>query len=117
VIFAQSPEATPLGIGNWLIDSAAIAALLLIFLKIIDHFKRKPSIDVEFVTKKEFNHHVDSVNHRLEVMNREAIEGRRNLHKDIERVQEKITDKLGEFSIEITNSVGELRGEMRRLGK
>ncbi len=46
--FAQefpTPDATHL--SNWLVDAAALGAILLIFLKIIDHFKRKPSLEQE----------------------------------------------------------------------
>ena len=117
MFFAQIPQATALGMGNWLVDGAAIATMVLVFLKIGDHFKRKPSIDAEFVTKDEFNRHVSHVNHKLEVMASEAVIGRRNLHKDIEHSTEKINDRIAEFSIDITNSVGELRGEMRRISK
>ncbi len=47
-IFAQDlPPATPAGISSWLIDAAAIGAILLVFLKVIDHFKRKPSLEQE----------------------------------------------------------------------
>jgi hypothetical protein len=31
----------------WLIDAAAMAATLLVFLKVIDHFKRRPSLEQE----------------------------------------------------------------------
>lgn len=32
---------------TWLVDAAAACACLLVFLKVIDHFKRKPSVDQE----------------------------------------------------------------------
>jgi hypothetical protein len=47
-LFAQefpAPDATHL--SNWLVDAAALGAILLIFLKIVDHFKRKPSLEQE----------------------------------------------------------------------
>jgi hypothetical protein len=40
-----SPDAAHL--SNWLIDAAAVGAILLVFLKVIDHFKRKPSLEQE----------------------------------------------------------------------
>jgi hypothetical protein len=46
--FAQdfpTPDAAHL--SNWLVDAAALGAILLIFLKVIDHFKRKPSLEQE----------------------------------------------------------------------
>jgi hypothetical protein len=49
-IFAQevpAPDAAHL--SAWLVDAAAVGAILLVFLKIIDHFKRKPSLEQETV--------------------------------------------------------------------
>ena len=46
--FAQefpAPDAAHL--SGWLVDAAAVGAILLIFLKLIDHFKRKPSLEQE----------------------------------------------------------------------
>lgn len=46
--FAQelpAPDAAHL--SSWLVDAAALGAILLVFLKIIDHFKRKPSLEQE----------------------------------------------------------------------
>jgi len=34
-------------LSSWLIDAAALAAILLVFLKVIDHFKRRPSLEQE----------------------------------------------------------------------
>jgi len=34
-------------ISSWLTDAAAVGAILLIFLKVIDHFKRRPSLEQE----------------------------------------------------------------------
>jgi hypothetical protein len=40
-----SPDAAHL--SAWLTDAAALGAILLIFLKVIDHFKRRPSLEQE----------------------------------------------------------------------
>jgi hypothetical protein len=46
--FAQEFPATDAAhLSSWLVDAAALGAILLIFLKIIDHFKRKPSLEQE----------------------------------------------------------------------
>jgi hypothetical protein len=48
VLLAQEiPQATPEALSTWLIDAAALAAILLVFLKVIDHFKRRPSLEQE----------------------------------------------------------------------
>jgi len=41
------PEPDPTRLSAWLIDAAALAAILLVFLKVIDHFKRRPSLEEE----------------------------------------------------------------------
>ena len=43
----EIPSADAAHLSNWLIDAAAVGAILLVFLKIIDHFKRKPSLEQE----------------------------------------------------------------------
>jgi hypothetical protein len=48
VFLAQEiPSADAAHLSNWLVDAAAAGAILLVFLKIIDHFKRKPSLEQE----------------------------------------------------------------------
>jgi hypothetical protein len=47
-IFAQEiPAPDTAHLSSWLVDAAALGAILLVFLKIIDHFKRKPSLEQE----------------------------------------------------------------------
>jgi hypothetical protein len=56
-------------------------------------FKPQPLIvkqHDEYVTKEEFNEHVSAMNQDLANMRREATEGRRNLHRDIEAMPQKV---------------------------
>src|SRR5476649_2713477 len=47
-VFAQEvPQPDPERLSSWLVDAAALAAILLVFLKVIDHFKRRPSLEQE----------------------------------------------------------------------
>src|SRR5471032_1312805 len=47
-VFAQEfPPPDPARLSSWLVDAAALAGILLVFLKIIDHFKRRPSLEQE----------------------------------------------------------------------
>jgi hypothetical protein len=47
-VFAQEiPAPDTAHLSSWLVDAAALGAILLVFLKIIDHFKRKPSLEQE----------------------------------------------------------------------
>ena len=43
----EGPAADAAHFSAWLTDAAALAAILLIFLKVIDHFKRRPSLEQE----------------------------------------------------------------------
>jgi len=43
----EVPAPDPVRLSSWLIDAAALAAILLVFLKVIDHFKRRPSLEQE----------------------------------------------------------------------
>src|SRR5476649_17373 len=47
VLAQEIPAAEPGHFSTWLIDAAALAAMLLVFLKVIDHFKRRPSLEQE----------------------------------------------------------------------
>lgn len=42
-----APQGTPDGISLWLINGAAVAAMVLLALNIIQHFRRKPPIEAE----------------------------------------------------------------------
>jgi len=47
VLAQDVPSPDPERLSSWLIDAAALAAILLVFLKVIDHFKRHPSLEQE----------------------------------------------------------------------
>jgi len=47
VLAQEVPSADPQHLSSWLIDAAALGAILLVFLKVIDHFKRRPSLEEE----------------------------------------------------------------------
>src|SRR5271170_3840466 len=43
----EIPPPDPAHLSSWLLDAAALGAILLVFLKVIDHFKRRPSLEQE----------------------------------------------------------------------
>ncbi len=47
VLAQELPTPMPDHLSSWLVDAAALGAILLVFLKIIDHFKRRPSLEQE----------------------------------------------------------------------
>jgi hypothetical protein len=47
VLGQEIPPPDPAHLSSWLVDAAALGAILLVFLKVIDHFKRRPSLEQE----------------------------------------------------------------------
>ena len=47
VMAQEVPSPDAARFSSWLIDAAALAAILLVFLKVIDHFKRRPTLEQE----------------------------------------------------------------------
>lgn len=47
VLAQEIPQPEAAHLSSWLVDAAALAAILLVFLKVIDHFKRRPSLEQE----------------------------------------------------------------------
>jgi hypothetical protein len=47
ILAQEVPQPDPAHLSAWLVDAAALAAILLVFLKVIDHFKRRPSLEQE----------------------------------------------------------------------
>jgi hypothetical protein len=104
-LFAQDvpfPEATHL--SEWLVDAAGIAAVLLVFLKLFDHFKRKPSLEQELEKllrqlRTEMNQlrHEQSA-HLAEVKSR--VEG---AHQRVDHLTHDLNNKLQRLPTEIVD--------------
>jgi hypothetical protein len=104
-LFAQDlpfPEATHL--SEWLVDAAGIAAVLLVFLKLFDHFKRKPSLEQELEKllrqlRTEMNQlrHEQSA-HLAEVKSR--VEG---AHQRVDLLTHDLNNKLQRLPAEIVD--------------
>jgi hypothetical protein len=47
ILAQEVPQPDAAHLSAWLVDAAALAAILLVFLKVIDHFKRRPSLEQE----------------------------------------------------------------------
>jgi hypothetical protein len=138
-LFAQTEYSAPAAFQGWiecLFFAAALLGALAFTKNQVWPPKEKKQVPQPLVVapqpsyadKQETEHRFKQFEQKIEAsrienrdemqkLRQEAVEGRRGLHKDIERNADKIADKFGEFSIEITNAVGELRGEMRRISK
>jgi len=132
---AELPAPTDGQLSSFILPLAGLAGMVLVFLKIIEHFQKKGIVQPLVVapqqsfadkaeTEAKFKHVENKIEaarvenkSEMEKLRTEAVDGRRLLHRDIEQVSTTITANLGKFALDITNSVGELRGEMRRISK
>jgi len=89
---------------SWLVDAAAAAAILLVFLKVIDHFKRKPTLEQELEKllrqiRAEVNElHHEQTSHLVEV--RARIEG---AHQRVDNLTHDLNNKLQRLPGEIVD--------------
>ena len=106
-LFAQefpAPDAAHL--SSWLIDAAALGAILLIFLKLIDHFKRKPSLEQELEKllkqirtelnqlRHEQSNHLSEVRGRVEGAHQRVDLLTHDLNNKLQRLPGEIVDLL-----------------------
>jgi hypothetical protein len=114
-IFADeipSPDMTHL--SAWLVDAAALAAILLVFLKVLDHFKRRPSLEQELEKllrqiRAELNQiRVEHADHLAEIRGR--VEG---AHQRVDHLTHDLNNKLQRLPAEIVDllhKTGVLKG-------
>jgi hypothetical protein len=106
-VFAQdfpTPDAAHL--SSWLVDAAALGAILLIFLKLIDHFKRKPSLEQELEKllkqirtelnqlRHEQSNHLSEVRGRVEGAHQRVDLLTHDLNNKLQRLPGEIVDLL-----------------------
>ncbi len=91
-------------LSAWLIDAAALAAILLVFLKVLDHFKRRPSLEQELgkllrQIRSELNQiRVEHAEHLAEVRGR--VEG---AHQRVDHLTHDLNNKLQRLPGEIVD--------------
>jgi hypothetical protein len=100
----EVPVADTARLSAWLIDAAALAAILLVFLKVLDHFKRRPSLEQELEKlmrqiRSELNQiRVESAEHLAEIRGR--VEG---AHQRVDHLTHDLNDKLQRLPGEIVD--------------
>jgi len=100
----EVPAPDPARLSAWLIDAAALAAILLVFLKVLDHFKRRPSLEQELEKllrqiRSELNQiRVEHAEHLAEV--RARVEG---AHQRIDLLTHDLNNKLQRLPGEIVD--------------
>lgn len=105
----------PPGTAEWLSVFFFLLGGVWMILKIIGHFTRKPAIEAEFVSKLEFSARFAELERQLASVRRQEQDHYDKLIEAGEGRANAIQDRLSEIALDLTNSVGELRGELRRM--
>ena len=96
----------PERLSSWLIDAAALAAILLVFLKVIDHFKRRPSLEQELEkllrqlrtelnqVRREQTEHLTEIRIRVEGAHQRVDLLTHDLNNKLQRLPGEIVDLL-----------------------
>ncbi len=107
LIFAQDlpfPQASQL--SEWLVDAAGSAAVLLVFLKLFDHFKRRPTLEQELEKllrqlrnemnelRQEQSAHLSEVRCRVEGAHQRVDHLTHDLNNKLQRLPAEIVDLL-----------------------
>jgi hypothetical protein len=102
----EIPTPAPEHLSSWLIDAAALAAMLLVFLKVLEHFKRKPSLEQELEKllrqlRTELNQlrheqtaHLSEVRARVEGAHQRVDHLTHDLNNKLQRLPAEIVDLL-----------------------
>jgi hypothetical protein len=91
-------------LSDWLIDAAALGAILLVFLKVFDHFKRRPSLEQELEKllhqiRSELNQiRLEHAEHLAEIRGR--VEG---AHQRVDHLTHDLNNKLQRLPGEIVD--------------
>jgi enoyl-[acyl-carrier-protein] reductase (NADH) len=100
----EVPSPDTAHLSSWLIDAAALAAMLLVFLKVLDHFKRRPSLEQELEKllrqiRSELNQiRVEHAEHLAEIRSR--VEG---AHQRVDHLTHDLNNKLQRLPGEIVD--------------
>ncbi|MEI9999399.1 MAG: hypothetical protein WDO13_09625 [Verrucomicrobiota bacterium] len=95
ILAQEVPLSDSARLSTWLLDAAGLAAILLVFLKVIDHFKRKPTLEQELEKllrqiRSELNQiRVEQAEHLAEVRGR--VEG---AHQRVDHLTHDLNNKL-----------------------
>jgi hypothetical protein len=102
----EVPSPDPERLSSWLIDAAALAAILLVFLKVIDHFKRRPSLEQELEkllrqlrtelnqVRREQTEHLTEIRSRVEGAHQRVDLLTHDLNNKLQRLPGEIVDLL-----------------------
>jgi hypothetical protein len=104
ILAQELPMPDTARLSAWLLDAAALAAILLVFLKVLDHFKRRPSLEQELEKllrqiRSELNQiRVEHAEHLTEIRGR--VEG---AHQRVDHLTHDLNNKLQRLPGEIVD--------------
>jgi hypothetical protein len=104
ILAQEIPSPDTARLSAWLIDAAALAAILLVFLKVLDHFKRRPSLEQELEKllrqiRSELNQiRLEHADHLAEIRGR--VEG---AHQRVDHLTHDLNNKLQRLPGEIVD--------------
>jgi hypothetical protein len=104
ILAQEIPSPDPAHLSSWLVDAAALAAILLVFLRVIDHFKRRPTLEQELEKllrqlRTELNQvRHEQAEHLTELRNR--VEG---AHQRVDHLTHDLNNKLQRLPGEIVD--------------
>ena len=105
-LLAQIPTAAPAGIGQFLIQGAAVAGILLMVLRIAEFFKRQPPIEAElekllamlraeiFQLRQEHDKRLRDVHERIDGAHERIDLIARDLNRHLQELPGQIVDLL-----------------------
>lgn len=112
LLLEMLPPGTPQGMSSWLVDGAAVLALVLLVLNIVSHFKRKPPIEAELA--RLLQQMREEVNHLRIETNSQFVDVRHEIggaHRRVDLFTRDLNDKMQQLPgqvVDLLNKTGAL---------
>ena len=104
ILAQEIPEPDSAHFSAWLVDAAAMAAIVLVFLKVFDHFKRRPSLEQELEKLlRQLRTELDQVRHE-QIEHLSEVRGRvEGAHQRVDLLTHDLNNKLQRLPGEIVD--------------
>ena len=91
-------------LSSWLVDAAAMAAMLLVFLKVLDHFKRRPTLEQELEKLlRQLRHELNQLRHEQTTHLSEVRARIEGAHQRVDLLTHDLNNKLQRLPGEIVD--------------
>lgn len=113
ILAGMLPAGTPEGMSSWLVDGAAIAAMVLLVLNIVQHFRRKPPIEAELEKLLlQMRAEVNQLRHETNSQLNEVRHEIGGAHQRVDMFTRDLNDKMQQLPgqvVDLLNKTGALR--------